>query len=124
MSTSKVIILTGASRGIGLSIAHFLLKQNHKIVGVARTAGPLEELNNQYPDQVAVLAVDLADFNVCLFSTFVSNLVYLGNFNIGHRPFMLIFVMTLPPKLFNNWSGLRMLQHNLNYLSFQDLLAF
>jgi len=68
MSTpnSKVIILTGASRGIGLSIAHFILKSTnfHKVVVVARTAGPLEELKKQYPGQVAVFVGDLGAFEV------------------------------------------------------------
>lgn len=71
MSTpnSKVIILTGASRGIGLSIANFILKSTnfHKVVVVARTAGPLEELKKQYPGQVAVFVGDLGDFEVCGF---------------------------------------------------------
>lgn len=62
---AKVIILTGASRGIGLAIAHYLLKESHKLVVVARTAAPLEELKKQYPGQVEVLAADLADFSVC-----------------------------------------------------------
>jgi len=65
MAAEKVIILTGASRGIGLAIAHYLLKEKHnKLVVVARTAGPLEELKKQYPGQVEVLVGDLADFAV------------------------------------------------------------
>ncbi|KAF2724901.1 NAD(P)-binding protein [Polychaeton citri CBS 116435] len=60
----KTIILTGASRGIGLAIAHYLLKQSHQIVVVARSEKPLRELETQYPSQVAALAADLSDFSV------------------------------------------------------------
>ena len=64
MAASKVIILTGASRGIGLAIAHYLLKQSHKLVVVARSEGPLRELEKQYKDNVAVCAGDLTDFSL------------------------------------------------------------
>ncbi|CAG8948707.1 hypothetical protein HYFRA_00001828 [Hymenoscyphus fraxineus] len=63
MSDSKVIILTGASRGIGLAIAQFLLKASHKLVLVARTAEPLEKLKKEFPGQVEILVADLADFS-------------------------------------------------------------
>ncbi|KAI9731838.1 MAG: hypothetical protein M1818_007703 [Claussenomyces sp. TS43310] len=64
MATSKVIILTGASRGIGLSTAHYLLKNSHKLVVVARSAQPLADLKTQYPGQVETVAADLSDFSV------------------------------------------------------------
>jgi NAD(P)-dependent dehydrogenase (short-subunit alcohol dehydrogenase family) len=62
--TPKTIILTGASRGIGLAIAHYLLKRSNNLVLVARSEQPLRELEQQYKDQVAVLAGDLADFSL------------------------------------------------------------
>ncbi|KAG9237686.1 hypothetical protein BJ875DRAFT_453184 [Amylocarpus encephaloides] len=58
----KVIILTGASRGIGFAIARFLLKSSHKLVLVARSQEPLEKLKAEYPGQVEYIAADLADF--------------------------------------------------------------
>lgn len=61
---SKVILLTGASRGIGLATAHHLLKNSHKLVLVARSEAPLRDLESQYPNQVAFVAGDLADFAV------------------------------------------------------------
>jgi NADP-dependent 3-hydroxy acid dehydrogenase YdfG len=66
MSTSehKVILLTGASRGIGLAIAKYLLKVSHKLVLVARSEEPLQNLKAEYPGQVEYLAADLADFAV------------------------------------------------------------
>lgn len=64
---TRVTLLTGCSRGIGLSIAHFLLKRNpiDKVFAIARSGGPLEELKNQYPGQVEYITADLADLSVC-----------------------------------------------------------
>lgn len=64
MSASKVIILTGASRGVGLAIAHYLLQRSHNLVLMARTESPLRTLEKQYDGQVAVLAGDLADLSL------------------------------------------------------------
>ncbi|KAF1987193.1 NAD(P)-binding protein [Aulographum hederae CBS 113979] len=60
-SSGKVIVLTGASRGIGLAVAHYLLKQKCNLVAVARSKESLEELRKQYPGQVQVLAADLSN---------------------------------------------------------------
>lgn len=59
MSQSKTIIITGASRGIGLAASKYLISQGHKVVAVARSKGPLEKLAADSPDQVLPLAVDL-----------------------------------------------------------------
>ena len=64
MPDRKVVILTGASRGVGLAIAHYLLRQSHRLVVVARTEQPLRELEKQYPGQVRVLAGDLSDLSI------------------------------------------------------------
>jgi NAD(P)-dependent dehydrogenase (short-subunit alcohol dehydrogenase family) len=64
MSSSKSIILTGASRGIGLAIAHYLLRESHKVFMVARSGEPLEKLKVQYPGQVEYVAADITDFSV------------------------------------------------------------
>jgi glutamyl-tRNA reductase len=64
MSASKSIILTGASRGIGLAIAHYLLQESHKVFLVARSGEPLEKLKAQYPGQVEYVAADITDFSV------------------------------------------------------------
>ncbi|KAH0564914.1 hypothetical protein GP486_001698 [Trichoglossum hirsutum] len=62
---TRVIIVTGASRGIGLAVAQYLLRASasasHKVVAVARSQGPLETLRCQYPDQVQVVSGDVAD---------------------------------------------------------------
>jgi NAD(P)-dependent dehydrogenase (short-subunit alcohol dehydrogenase family) len=64
MSASKVILLTGASRGIGLAAAKFLLGEGHRLVVVARTAGPMEELKGGFPGKVAVVVGDAAEEEV------------------------------------------------------------
>ncbi|KAF9885552.1 hypothetical protein FE257_012758 [Aspergillus nanangensis] len=63
---AKTIIITGASRGIGLAIAKYLLTapQSHNVVVIARSVEPLQQLKDQYSQQVAVLNGDLADFSL------------------------------------------------------------
>jgi len=58
-SESKVIIVTGASRGIGLAITRYLLNKSHKVVLVARSTEVLSALKNEYPSQVEYVAGDL-----------------------------------------------------------------
>jgi NAD(P)-dependent dehydrogenase (short-subunit alcohol dehydrogenase family) len=75
---SKVIIVTGASRGcsgplllgihidaeigIGLAVATFLAKRNHKLVLVSRTEGPLNGLKDRAtPGSIAVVPADLTN---------------------------------------------------------------
>ena len=63
---SKVFIVTGAGRGIGLAVSQYLLRASHKVVLVSRTQSELEALKAQYPSQVEYLAADLTDFEVCM----------------------------------------------------------
>ncbi|KAJ5110626.1 hypothetical protein N7532_001161 [Penicillium argentinense] len=62
----KTIIVTGASRGIGLCIAEYLLTapQSHNVVVVARSLEPLQKLKEKYNKQVEVVNGDLADFSL------------------------------------------------------------
>ncbi len=64
-TTGKVIILTGASRGIGLAIAQYLLQLSNKLVIVARSIEPLDAIKRQFPGQVELVAADVTDFSVC-----------------------------------------------------------
>ncbi|KAL3418968.1 AMP-binding enzyme [Phlyctema vagabunda] len=64
MSDVKVLIVTGASRGIGLATARFLLQGSNKVVLAARTAAPLQKLKDEFPGQVEYIAADLCDFSV------------------------------------------------------------
>lgn len=56
----KVIIVTGASRGIGLAVAQCLLAAQHKTVLISRSAEKLQELKQRCPAQVAYVAADMA----------------------------------------------------------------
>jgi len=64
MADSKVIIVTGASRGIGHAIALTLLRASHRVVLVARTAAPMESLSREFPGHVEIVAADLSDFSI------------------------------------------------------------
>jgi NADP-dependent 3-hydroxy acid dehydrogenase YdfG len=64
MSKSKVIIITGASRGIGLAASQYLISQGHKIAAVARSESVLEQLAAQSPGQLLPLVEDLSNLAV------------------------------------------------------------
>lgn len=60
--SSPVIIVTGASRGMGLAIAEYLLRDasSPRLFLVARTAAPLESLQSKYgAERVRFLAGDI-----------------------------------------------------------------
>ena len=61
---SKVFIVTGASRGLGLSIARALLRDSHTVFLVARSEGELRKLKSQHGDAVDYASADLADLKV------------------------------------------------------------
>lgn len=74
---SKVVIITGASRGIGLAVAQHLLQANHKVVLVARTEDKILKLKEQYPNQVAFCKVDLGtkEVRMLLISKYASHAI-------------------------------------------------
>ncbi|KAG5916121.1 hypothetical protein E4U53_004361 [Claviceps sorghi] len=57
----KVIIVTGASRGLGAAIASHLLAHAHKLVLAARSPEPLACLKSAHPAQVEYVAGDMTD---------------------------------------------------------------
>ncbi|KAH7380626.1 short chain dehydrogenase [Pyrenochaeta sp. MPI-SDFR-AT-0127] len=94
MSDSKemVIILTGASRGIGQAIAHYLLSRNHKLVLVSRTHEALDQLHYQYgSENVEVLAGDVSDFSLA------NKAVELANDRWGRLDSLIVNHGTLDP---------------------------
>ena len=69
--SSKVFIVTGASRGLGLAIAQALLQQHshegpapNKVLLVARTDADLQAVKAQHPGRAECLAADLSDLTV------------------------------------------------------------
>lgn len=57
----KVVIVTGASSGIGAATARRLLDEGAKVVGVARAATPLAELARAAPGRALAVARDLVE---------------------------------------------------------------
>jgi NAD(P)-dependent dehydrogenase (short-subunit alcohol dehydrogenase family) len=65
VSSSPVVLITGASRGIGHAIALSLLStSNANLVLVARTTGPLEDLQKEYPDRIEAVGGDVTQSEV------------------------------------------------------------
>lgn len=62
---SKVIIVTGAGRGIGLAVAEYLIANSHKVFLVSRTEKDLQAVKDKAPSQVHYLAADMSDLTVC-----------------------------------------------------------
>ncbi len=62
--SSKVIIVTGGSRGIGLAITNWLIKNSHKVVVVSRSEQALKKIKDEHPSQVEYIAADLTELAV------------------------------------------------------------
>jgi NAD(P)-dependent dehydrogenase (short-subunit alcohol dehydrogenase family) len=58
---SKVFLVTGSSRGLGRSVAEAVLAAGHQLVATARNPRQLDDLVEQYGDQVRAVALDVAD---------------------------------------------------------------
>jgi len=57
-----LIVVTGASKGLGLAICRKLLSENYKVVGISRSISEgLAELQKNYDDSFDVVCYDLAD---------------------------------------------------------------
>jgi 2-deoxy-D-gluconate 3-dehydrogenase len=59
--SGRVAIVTGASRGLGLSSAKALACEGVKLIAAARSTGGIEELAAAHPGQVAFRAYDARD---------------------------------------------------------------
>lgn len=58
LATQSNIWITGASSGIGESVARALIRGDHKLIITGRRAEPLEQLQTLAPGQVAIAAAD------------------------------------------------------------------
>lgn len=57
----KIIVITGASNGIGYATAEHLAAEGHKVIAVARTESSLKQLESAWPDHVKAWPLDLMD---------------------------------------------------------------
>jgi NAD(P)-dependent dehydrogenase (short-subunit alcohol dehydrogenase family) len=58
---SKVLLVTGSSRGLGRQIAETVLAAGHQLVATARKPEQLADLAERYGDQVRTVALDVTD---------------------------------------------------------------
>lgn len=59
---SKVIVLTGATRGLGRALVPRFVDARHTVVGCGRSAPHVAELARQFPAPHAFAAVDVSDW--------------------------------------------------------------
>ena len=57
----KTIIVTGASKGIGLEVCRSLAKQGHIVYALARSTEQLVELSKEYPNHIISYSCDLTE---------------------------------------------------------------
>lgn len=80
----KNILLTGCSRGVGLSIAKSLIASGYNVYGISRKITPeYEQLMNENENQVFYKSFDLADpdsIHEQLFKNYITNSVPLHGF--------------------------------------------
>lgn len=60
-ATSRVWLITGASRGLGRAFAEAALAAGDRVVGAARDVSPLEEVAARYPGGLLALSLDVTD---------------------------------------------------------------
>ena len=57
----KTFIITGASSGLGLSLATFYAQKGNRIFALARGIDPLKDLAGEYPDNLFPISCDITD---------------------------------------------------------------
>ncbi|MDT0268635.1 SDR family NAD(P)-dependent oxidoreductase [Streptomyces sp. DSM 44915] len=61
MTTARVWLITGASRGLGRAFTEAALAAGDRVVAAARNVEPLTELAEKHPDQLLPLPLDVTD---------------------------------------------------------------
>ncbi|GAB2189112.1 SDR family oxidoreductase [Sessilibacter sp. MAH1] len=59
--TEKTVWITGASSGIGLQLSRDLASKNNLIIASGRNTSALEQLQQQFPNNIVVLSFDLSN---------------------------------------------------------------
>lgn len=59
--SERVVIVTGASRGLGRAAAEALVAEGARVLAVARNTAELEKLAAGAPDRIAIATVDMRD---------------------------------------------------------------
>lgn len=62
MSQSVLVLVTGASKGLGREIARGLANSGHKVIAVARSKSALEDLAREKPDAIFPYECDVSEF--------------------------------------------------------------
>ena len=60
MDESRIILLTGASRGLGRAMTHEFAERGHTVVGCARSEQAVDQLNKLYPAPHKFARVDVS----------------------------------------------------------------
>ncbi len=56
-----IVLVTGASGGIGASVVHRFVSEGHQVIAAARSTDALHALAQQYPGKVLPLPLDVGD---------------------------------------------------------------
>jgi NAD(P)-dependent dehydrogenase (short-subunit alcohol dehydrogenase family) len=77
----RVWFITGASKGLGYAFTCAALAAGDKVAAVARTMGKLEQLKDEYPDNLLPLTLDITDRDA-VFSTVAAAVDHFGRLDI------------------------------------------
>ncbi|WP_461450702.1 SDR family NAD(P)-dependent oxidoreductase [Mucilaginibacter sp.] len=80
MSTKKVWYVTGASKGLGLSLVKKLLANDYRVAATSRSAAQLQEAVGDHPDFLA-LEVNLADTD-CIWESIQRTKKHFGSIDV------------------------------------------
>lgn len=61
MSTKRIVVLTGATRGLGRAMLDEFVDAGHTVAGCGRDTNHIEDLRRKYPAQHRFSTVDVSD---------------------------------------------------------------